>query len=214
MSEHVEREALSLSSALETIDRAQAFDAPLRRRTEGLTWMVWGLVVAVIQISFAAADNWFGTEAQWPLWAYPLFLFGWPSIGIVTTYALWRTVGLASAAAAERSRWSILAGALWLPLVYLGWAIVLFLGRGVPSSAMPLLGMGFAWTLLGAFNVFRATSTGRRVLLAVGAAVFLAGVVTSMVPAQQGGWHLAEVLIIAVGGGAPFTAGLWQTLRG
>ncbi len=65
-------ERFDVRGAIETIDRATSYDIPLRRRTEGVTWMVWGLATAVAFLAFSTLDptryvSWLPMIVLWPL---------------------------------------------------------------------------------------------------------------------------------------------------
>lgn len=208
-------ESLTPEQAAATIEEARGFEEPLRRRTEGVTWMIWGIVPAGIQLSFDAAGDYM--THGWPGWVDPLILLGWPLLGIAMTYAVWR-IAVLDKPGLSRHRWRSLLGAvLWLPLVYAGIGLtVLLFGIGWEGAFLPLVGIGASWLVLGATNAFKATPTGRRVLVAVGAIILAValGIAASVDITSDLGTDLTQLAAIFVAGGVPILAGLWQSIRG
>lgn len=217
MSETVEAgsEPLSPEEAAATIEKAAGYEAPLRRRTEGVTWMIWGLVPAGIQLSFDAA--WSYVEHSWPGWLDPVILLGWPILGILMTFAVWR-IAVLNQPGVRVHRWrSVLGAVLWLPVVYAAMGVTFLVsGIGWHGAFLPLVGIGVTWLVLGATNAFKATPTGRRTLVAIGAVILAVAVAiyASVDITSQPGTDLTTLAAILVGGGVPVIAGLWQSLRG
>lgn len=215
MSEPAEVEGFSPEEAARTIERARSYEQPLRRRTEGVTWMIWGIVTAGISLSYGAVGDYFPHPETTPWWAFALIMLGWPLVGVLSTFATWRIAALSLPSEEDRSLRSALSGALWLPLVYLGIGGAYLLGVGSEAAGIPI-GIGLAWLTLGALNPFRATPTGRRALLVIGA-VTLTGAL-AFAPFASGfphsGWPAMRALGILLGGGVPVAVGLWQSLTG
>lgn len=205
---------LTPEQAAATIEQARGFEEPLRRRTEGVTWMIWGIVPAGIQLSFDAAKDY---VQPFPGWLDPLILLGWPLLGIAMTYAVWR-IAVLNKPGLSGHRWrSMLGAALWLPAVYasMGLAFMLF-GVGWQGAFLPLVGIGATWLVLGATNTFKATPTGRKVLVAIGAIILgvAVGIAATVDLASDVGTTLTELAAIFVAGGVPVLAGLIQSVRG
>lgn len=217
MSQTVEAEGehFTPQEAAETIERASRFDAPLRRRTEGVTWMIWGLVPAGIQLSYDAVSSY--VEHGWPGWVDPVILLGWPLLGLLLTYAVWK-IAVLDRPSLHRYRWRSLVGALlWLPVVYAAMGATFFLtGIGWHGAFLPLVGIGATWLVLGATNAFKATETGQRALIVSGAVILVAAVaIYGLVDiTSDRGEDITQLAAILIGGGVPFVAGLWQSLTG
>lgn len=223
MTETPDADAFTPEEAVDAIDRATGYEAPLRRRAEGVTWMVWGIVTVGIQLTFSSASTIFFRPAAeraalTPGWFEPAVVVTWALVGVATTAAVWRVASLRLPSLGGRDLRSAAGAALWLPLVYLGIGTLYVVAAGLPVAFYPLLGIGAAWTLLGAFDLLDATPVGRRVLVAVGILIVTAGVAASVTIARPGpeAVRYADTapVTVFVGGGAPFLAGLWQTLRG
>lgn len=206
---------LTPEQAAATIEQARGFEEPLRRRTEGVTWMIWGLVPAGIQLSFNAATAY--VSHPFPGWLDPMILLGWPLLGITMTYAVWR-IAVLNKPGLSGHRWrSMLGAALWLPAVYasMGLTFMLF-GVGWHGAFLPLVGIGATWLVLGATNTFKATPTGRKVLVAIGAIILgvAVGIAATVDLASDVGTDLTQLAAIFVAGGIPVLAGLIQSVRG
>lgn len=205
--------ALSYTQAAEVIRDAAAYEEPLRRRTEGVTWMLWGLVTAGMVASGSALAWTFPYPHPVLDWYWPL----WVLAGIVGTKAVWGIAGVALPARHESPRRSLVAFLAGFVLLVAGFW---FLAVSVPEPQLPPLGLAmFAmpWLLLGISNLARTTPVGRRVLAAVGGLMLLAALAT--VPLYPPGpvdpnFYLMSNIIVAAGGGIPFVLGAWQALRG
>lgn len=216
-------EALTPEGALATIDRAVRVESALRRRTEGLTWMVWGIVTGATFLSYDAAGDWFGDDGGWPAWAGFLWV-GWLAVGAVFTFALWRTAAVAEPMPTRRPGGAVAAVA-WVAAGFVGFALVFWAFPGRLSDGMTfLVGIGLAWALLGAVNLHNATPTGRAVCAGIGLVVSALGVVASIAMGPAPGWHdvasydawrsQGEMARAVIGVVVPVAGGLWQTLRG
>lgn len=208
-------EPLTPEQAASTIERARGYEAPLRRRTEGVTWMIWGLVTTGIALSYGVVSDYFPGYEPTPWWIFAIIMLAWPLAGVLMTFATWRIAALNLPSSEDRSLRSALSGALWLPLVYAGIGGVFVVGIATEAAAIPI-GIGIAWLTLGALNPFQATRTGRRALIVIGG-ITLAGALgfapfASSFPHQ--GYPAMRALTAVLGGGVPFLVGLWQTLRG
>lgn len=215
MSETANTEGLTPQQAAQTIEKARSYEAPLRRRTEGVTWMIWGVVPAGIQLSFDAVADYAPQGGAG--WVHPVILLGWPLVGLLLTFAVWR-IAVLDRPSLSRYRWrSVFGAALWLPLAYAGMGLALAIsGIGWQGAFLPLVGIGITWLVLGAANVFKATPTGRRTLLLVGVLVLATalGIAAVLDVESSLGRDVTQLAAIFVAGGVPFLAGLWQTVRG
>lgn len=214
--------------ALQAIQSGLRFEDSLRSRTEGLTWIVWGFATSAIFLSYQALNPLFyGPRAPFrstdilerqvsPWWAGGVWVT-WILLGALTTYALWRSAALGAPTRALRRPSSVLVSAAFVAFLFAGWGMALLVAPGRNYDVYPLLGMGTAWLLLGALNVYRATRVGRQTLLGIGSGVFLSAVlVATLLPtdweipwtATAGLWSALVSLVF------PIAGGLWQTLRG
>lgn len=220
----VDANRLTLQRAVETIDRANRFEEPLRRRTEGVTWMVWGLVTMGLALGANHFNLWtyesglqhrFSQVALLALWG-----LAWLGLGLALSAAVWRIAGIAAPGIGPTARRSALAsaGALAVGIgVLAGLAVLAGLGqRPLPWSAQ-MLPIGAAWWVAGVANLRRMTPLGRRVTMAIGVTIALLAVASALLVGPgygRGTGSEAWMAIAAVTGGVPFLGGLWQTLRG
>lgn len=206
----VDADRLTVRRAVETIEQANRFEEPLRRRTEGATWMVWGLVTAgffLFPFPTFASPGIAGV-------AVPLLMLAWVAVAFFMTSAVWRIAGMASPGVKPTRRqttFAVAGAAGVLAAVGLGlmWLQVL----GVYRDPLQMLPIGAMWAVAGASNLRRMTPVGRRVMIAIGIAIALLAVVLALLGVRI--YDPADhVMAAAVAGGVPFLGGLWQTLRG
>ncbi|HEV8360985.1 MAG TPA: hypothetical protein VGR28_11075 [Candidatus Thermoplasmatota archaeon] len=218
-------EPLTARQAAQVIQRATAYEEPLRRRTEGVTWMVWGFATAAVIFMGVA----FGTICGPPgLDPYSEAAFEacqpwidyvwvpWLVAAIAATKAVWHIAAL-SLPKAGPGHLQRIALALVMLLVVSGLPFgVVHRLPGAPESAAMFFGLGAPWLALGIANLHRGTGLGRKVMAFIGAAMFVAGAV--WLPLAAGlpneGWKEATWVGGALAAGLPIAAGFWQTLRG
>jgi hypothetical protein len=205
-------ETLTVEQAVATIEAARQYEEPLRRRTEGVTWMLWGLVTAGLFASGTALGLVVGFSHP----AIALYPFVWLAAGIAGTKAVWSIAGVSLPPTREGQRRSLLSILAAAAVVAVAWGVPSAL---LPEAALPpfaLLGNAAPWVVLGLLNPHRATGVGRRAMVAAGAGIALVALVTSPLVANAGhaAWDIVTLLGIVAGGGGPFLAGLWQALRG
>lgn len=194
-------ETMTPQEAVETLARASRWEGSLAQRTEGLTWMIWGLAMAGMFVSYGLADALDGEPIMPFLWA------PWVIAGNLLTWALWRTAALHSTEIApmrERRRWWAVAA------VFLGVFGVMTWVMPPQTWAVPMILTGAVWSFMGLL-IPRMSRQGRVVSACVGVGVALAAIalVLLRVPEPVGG-TLATALV----GGIPLAGGLWQVLRG
>lgn len=145
MGEHVPDDgSLTPKEARDTIARLEAFEAPLRRRTGGITWMIWAIVTAGIFISYEMVQGiTLPGPVLWFLWA------PWVAAGQLLTGAVWNSVALTlGLPEGEEAKRGVAIG-LVITAFFFGSALVFFgLGAPVPVSVfwLVLLG-GFTWVM-------------------------------------------------------------------
>ena len=111
-SEDLARELQRLENAHDALDR----------RTRGLTWMIWGLVLPGISLTYSYAGNTMQDGATFPMWWFLVLWIPWVLLGAVVSAALWRSAGLMSKAA--RPIWHGIKAFL----VFVGVTVILYLG--------------------------------------------------------------------------------------
>jgi hypothetical protein len=214
-----EGQAMSVETALRTLAESMRREDALRARTEGLTWMVWGMAFLPLVLVWPAALYLLGDV---PLWANFALLPPWILLGAVASYAVWRTAALAETSLAERRQagWRVVLGYLGVLLaISLVGSVLAFAGL-LPYTHPDVIAMcyaGLVWMVTGAWNPFGLSATGRRVSVVVGAIAFVVAV--ALIPvlgamARPDANALAPLAALLTLGGLPFAAGAWQALRG
>jgi hypothetical protein len=191
--------------AAHAIGSTRTWDATLRQRTEGLTWMMWGIVATAIGLSYALAHE---TKL---VWATGFLWVPWVLVGAAFQTLLWRTVSLTPVGTRLSRSVRVLLGVValaGLPLLAVGLVRIALgeHGGGIASSVGFTVAVGLAWILVGAL-VRRLSSRGRRVCIVVGLAIAIVGLLPLASPAV---WIvLAAELVV---GWAPLLGGLYQAL--
>lgn len=199
------------------IERALSFEGSLRSRTEGVTWALWGMVLALVFFMYGSMGE-FGHEP--PLWTNILWV-PWILVGALLTWILWRSAALSLAARSRHpaGAWVTIA---WVAAITAGLSIFSFSSRFPNPESTGILAIGIAWLLMGATNLFRATPLGRRVTIVIGLGLALVGLALSLLLPPPSAFGAAEgqarflqgflqgCLVALV----PLAAGLWQALRG
>ncbi|MDX1612450.1 MAG: hypothetical protein R3185_08770, partial [Candidatus Thermoplasmatota archaeon] len=129
MSNTATGESLTVQEAVDTLHEAAAFEQPLRRRSEGVTWMIWGVITACIQLSFDALGS---SRVAWPYWAIVIL---WPLVGSAMTLATWRIAGVGAPSLEPKGKRSVLGSLAWLPVVYALWGVLALIGPGLQEAA-------------------------------------------------------------------------------
>ncbi|MBW3582577.1 MAG: hypothetical protein KY455_05700 [Euryarchaeota archaeon] len=195
-------ETFTPMQAAKTFAEARRWEDSLVRRTEGLTWMVWGMVTAGI----------FGTLGLLVFLEIPpvLVVAGWSvwaMAGLALTFVIWRTAALLG-----RNEFRPIGWKVYVTKVLVLASVVLFLHFVVrpESIIVPMLLVGIIWGTVALFGR-RLSLAGRIVslvssLVILGMAIALDSVVLPMTQAMFVGVSLMA--------GIPFLAGLYQALRG
>lgn len=197
--------------AVETIGRATAYDMPLRRRTEGVTWMVWGLATAVAFLAFSTLD-----PTRYVSWLPMIVL--WPMLGIVGSAAAWRIAALSRATLAPQA--SRTSGTMLIIMIGLALALVTSLAITGGQGPSPFLLMSaitaIPWGAFGMLQWRRMTPGGQRTMVWTGAAMVMAMFVALQFFIVQDSEHTPTNMLVAVAvmGGLPFALGLWRAFRG
>lgn len=232
MGQNTETETFDAEQALATIDETLDRQAALRSRTEGLTWMIWGLVTAGWKLSYDAIA-WIARPDGVPEDVVPILTripefspltlvpLPWVLAGGLVTYALWQTAALTEPALEEDRPAGAWLTTGWSVFVIVLWA-TLFFGLVVPfefpgtADTMSLIVLGITWSTFGWVRPIHLTDRGRRVSVWIGLALLATGLVSAFAIGvdNPSGNAIATPIATLVGGGAPLLGGLWQTLRG
>ncbi|HEX2021235.1 MAG TPA: hypothetical protein VHH36_00865 [Candidatus Thermoplasmatota archaeon] len=213
-----EGDARGAAASLRIIEGAISHEGTLRARAEGLTWALWGLVLAAVFLMYAAAGPAYG-EADVPSWFAALWV-PWVAAGAAVTVALWRAAAVSAPLPRPAAGWGVTA--LWIGAIAVAFGLLSLAPAPRNPESAPVVAVGLAWLLMGAPNLFRATPTGRRVVVGIGLATALAGLaLATLLPApdphapdEAQVRFLQDVLRAGVALGFPLAGGLWQALRG
>lgn len=213
MPEPTNGEPLSVEGALRTIQDLEGLEMGLYQRTEGVTWMVWGLVTAGLYASFGMARGASATMADWTqfLWA------PWIAAGVTATIVLWKTAHLAAhriPVGPHRYR-SMLYFVVYFLVFWVGF--FLYHRWGVGNLREPGLIMGLL-ALAPSLVVFvtPATTNARRMVVAVSVVVVAAAVALAFrtYPSADDAYAVQTVAGAVCVGGGWFLGGLWLTTKG
>lgn len=160
---NLEGEPLTPQRALAEISRIEALHGALARRTTGLTWMIWGIVAPAIFMTYSFAAHAIGESGPYIAGLFPLLWVPWALLGLATTGALWRSVGLVVPVERLRSlREGLVTGALIVGAILGGMIALFHVGLPLAELAMALLGLGAGTTVAGLLGLNSVDATGRR----------------------------------------------------
>lgn len=196
-------ETLTPQGAARILQDAAGFEAALARRTHGLTLMTWGIVSSGMFVSYGFAAI---LDAPWP--AFATIWIPWVALGILMTFALWRSAALARPAGGVR--WEGRGDWIRSLLVGLGFTVVFWIARP-DGPTLPLALLGAAYCIFGAFNVFHAPARERRETFLAGALLLGAAAALALARAPI---EVSGMVGIAAPALVLCTVGLYQTLTG
>lgn len=206
--------ALDVKAAISTIDRAIAYTRPLRRRTEGITWVLFALSSALFVFSYAWAwDNGFDPTYKLIL----AWLAGYALLAVGPALLTWRIAGVMSHEyAIDAKRVVATVAVLGALLMALDLALWLTLGESPLTIALTIaLFGGAAWAALGVAQWSRMSASGRRDTWIIGGAIAALGFALVFLFGADASTVALDVVIFALSTAtAPLAAGLWRLARG
>lgn len=198
-------ERFDVRSAIETIDRAASYDTPLRRRTEGTTWMVWGLVGAMAYLLDEPLPS-----LPWQV-VLAILTIGWPVLGVLATSAVWRIAALSRPALGPQAKrltaYAALGSAAIAILFMAAWITFELSGSYVLTAAALA---GLPWAFLTLVQWSRMSDEGRRLAVAIG--IGMVTLLFAFVVAL--GADVPTLVPPTIIGGVPFAFGAWHAMRG
>lgn len=201
-------ETLTPQEAARALAKAQSWEAALENRTAGVTWMIWGIVMPGLFLSYAfvgVLTEFEGIDP--PGWFWGTLWMPWIAMGVVATVFLWKTAALAAPAfddpkEGRRIMWAMFAlGAL---------LSAAFAVLRPESGIVPLGGVGIMWFVAGALNLWRTSMESRVVTMTVGSLLLAVAVALAAFGAPV---EVHGTVTIVASGVVPFGAGLWHVLR-
>lgn len=181
---------LTPEEAIERIDEVDDLDDAIRQRTSGITWMVWGIAIAGIFVSYSyvgvLADAYDPQAAN----LNPFLWVPWVLLAVIVSRQLWHSAGLVlEVEPSGLDVEGLLTGAIFLALTYGGILVVQELGVPLLEPAIVLLAVGVATGLLGILGLTTTSSFERWAAVVAGA--FLVAVAlgtTALVPGEGVGY--------------------------
>lgn len=197
--------AMTPDDALAALRELPRYEERLAARTGGLTFMMWGLAVAGIFLTYSAAGDWLvRNRAEW---AFALLWVPWVAAGSALTALLWTSHAVTlrqPPEAAPGLRLSLAVTALFVVLagaVFV--AVDRFAGAAWTAHSLMLTASGLCAAILGAWQR-RTWGPAARTLLAAGAAMALGGVVLGAAGVHE---EAAGLLAAAIAGTSWMAAG-------
>lgn len=195
-------ETLTPQEAAQAIARANQWEDRIVHRTEGMTWIVWGLVTAGIWVTLTAMSR--GPQAIVPM---TLSWSVWVLAGFALTYSLWRSAALTRPDVVRTPAWwTYLAKVAGIALAIASLHFVI----QPTTPAYPLALMGILWIALALLSR-RWSRLGKMTAVAIGGLVILSGLA---LPYLVGGMENMMLAAALIGGTIPVLGGFYQTLRG
>ncbi|SRR6266480_4238981 len=166
---NVESEPLTPQRALAEISRIEGLHGALARRTTGLTWMIWGIVAPAVFMTYSFVGTAIAASGAHLEFLFPILWLPWALLGLATSGALWRSVGLVVPVDRVRSlREALLTGVLIVGLIGGGMVLLFHVGFPIAELAMALLGLGAGTTVAGLLGLNSVGVTGRRLWIVGG----------------------------------------------
>jgi hypothetical protein len=166
---NAEGEPLTPQRALAEISRIEALHEALARRTTGLTWMIWGIVAPAVFMTYSFVGTAIAASGAHLEFLFPILWLPWALLGLATSGALWRSVGLVVPVDRVRSlREALLTGVLIVGLIGGGMILLFHVGFPIAELAMALLGLGAGTTVAGSLGLNSVGATGRRLWIVGG----------------------------------------------
>lgn len=203
-----------MRTAVSTIDRAIAYTQPLRRRTEGLTWVLYGMSSALFAISYV----WMWEKGyDYSFRIFFVWLVGYALLAIVPGLLAWRIASIAgeqySIDARRVATAAVLVGVLLIAVNVGLWSVF---GETRLAIALSIVLLGDAtWAGLAIAQWSRLSDSGRRdtwVLAGLMAAVGVA--LVYILRADAATVDLDVLIFLASLCVIPTAAGLWRLARG
>lgn len=203
---------LNAHDALHALGDLPRYEEKLEMRTGGLTCMVWGLAIAGIFMTYAAAGQWL--EDLGAYWVFSVLWVPWVVAGSVTSSTLWRSHAVTLRREPDaRQGWLVSVG---ITVAFLVVAAVLFVVLDVGGvfkwtiHSIMALSSGVIAVGLGVFTR-RHWGVGSRNLILAGMAIAAGAVALGLSGASETASGLLASALTGIGW---FTAGLATYRKG
>jgi hypothetical protein len=178
---------MSPLEAARVIHDAKSWDAILRQRTEGLTWMMWGFVACAMFLSYE-----FAAREHAPTWIWPTLWIPWVLAGNVFNVVLWRTAAVARPGLVARG--SMGRYALMI-LVFVAIFTLEFVVFHPDSWVLPMFFAAIAWSGMG-LMIPSMSPRGKLTSFCIGLATLLGATALTLAhPTEPTGGVLASLCI-------------------
>jgi hypothetical protein len=127
--------ALTPLEAASALREVAGWSGSLRAKTEGLTWIFWGVVAPAIFLTYALAAT-LAPDAPWT----GLLWLPWASLGLLFTALLWRSTRVAASRPTVSARELAVHAGLFL--LAMAGAVVLVFAARVPLAPTTAVGAG------------------------------------------------------------------------
>ncbi|HVM44900.1 MAG TPA: hypothetical protein VM582_03100 [Candidatus Thermoplasmatota archaeon] len=191
---------------LAQIEAAGRIDSSIRARTEGVTWVIWGLAFAGygLTLSTALALEGAGLGIFWGL-----AILAWQAVAIAASVGIWRSVGLPFRTDVSARR---------ATLFFIGWWLLFGVAERVFHAVVPagrehaatLAAFGALLLVFAAANPLRFTPLGRR----TGLVLAIVALAASGIGLALAAGPLAFAYVSGVLGISWTLAGLYALYRG
>lgn len=212
-------EPLTVPGALKTLQNLEGLEIGVYQRTEGTTWIVWGLVTAGIFFTYSTFAQGLDGEFAW----YLAFLWvPWIAAGLVASAFMWNAAHVKAPPPEVRAkgiREMVTVTLFFLAMFFLGFTIY----QGLVEDRSGLREPGMAHGILGLASIGfgflprpRCSPGARRMVTVVGVLNIVAVLVLAFVPyASVGQSYLVQTLLGALlGGGGWFLGGIYLLGKG
>lgn len=176
-----EAEPLTPESAAAEIRRIEGVHGALARRTAGLMWMIWGIVVPAIFASYALAFHALAGVSGLAFLLFPFLWIPWTALGIIATLSLWRSVALVVPFDRTLPRSHVVVtGVLVVALIVVGMGVIRATGIPIAELAWALMAIGMAAAILGFTGINANDIAERRLWIVAGALLLLTALLGSL----------------------------------
>lgn len=189
--------SFSVEEAVQEIGRVEALSDALEARTSALTWMVWGLTMAGIFVSYSYVGVVLDAYSSDVDVLFPVLWIPWVAMAAVITRVLWSSAGLVMPADRQAGdREGIISGVVFLGLIFGGLYLASRMDVAILEPAVVMLAVGVATGALAILGVNASGRIERRAGVVAGAGI--AGVALIATPiVGTGGTGYAWLSLIA-----------------